>query len=570
MPQDAFTLRYLCEELSSLFVGGKVNRITEPSNDEVVLTIYTGKRTEKLLFSVNPASPRIGVIEEEKESPLTAPNFCMLLRKHLLSSTITRIALVGFDRIVRMDFLTSAEFTDSTEKTLYVELMGRYSNIILTENGKILGGNRGINMFDDGVRPLIVGRPYVFPPVGGKKLPDDENLIEMFDGIEAESLADAVCKNVQGIAKSTAEEIVNRFFEKFSNELAVTDGKKFFEFFNFFIRNTRSAPCVLTSGGDAADVFAFPYVTQSGAFISFDKLYLAEEYYFDKKERAKDFKTRKERLMSIVNTHLKKVKKKLTAINAKIRDAEEAETNRIKGELLLANVYKFKGGEKECVLENYYDGSSVKILLDERFSASKNAENYYKKYNKQKRTLVAATPQKIQAESELKYLTAVSEEIELAETIEEIKLVNEEMETVGLGPTNRKGNSSQKKTNAKPYREYVCDGFTVRAGRNNSENEKLTFTSMKEDVWVHAKDYHSSHVLIETAGREVTDKALLVAAEISAYYSKGRNGGKTEVVYAKRKYVKKPPKSKPGFCTYENFKSLVVEPKKHEELLKIN
>ena len=185
MPQDAFTLRYLCQELDKLFTGGKINRIIQPSNDEVVFTVYTGGRTQKLLLDVNPASPRIAVIERDKESPLTAPNFCMLLRKHLLSSTITGINLIGFDRIVRIDFLTSDEFKDSAKKTLYVELMGRYSNVILTEDGKILGGNRGINMFDNGVRPLIVGHPYVFPPVGDKKLPTDTALIEIFDNCES-------------------------------------------------------------------------------------------------------------------------------------------------------------------------------------------------------------------------------------------------------------------------------------------------------------------------------------------------------------------------------------------------
>ena len=155
MPQDAFTLRYLCEELNLIFANGKVNRITEPSNDELILTVYTGKRTEKLLLNVNPSATRIGIVKTEKESPLTAPNFCMLMRKHLLSATILGMELVGFDRIIKIDFMASGEFFDSVKKTVYVELMGRYSNVILTENGKVLGGNRGINMFDDGVRPLI-------------------------------------------------------------------------------------------------------------------------------------------------------------------------------------------------------------------------------------------------------------------------------------------------------------------------------------------------------------------------------------------------------------------------------
>lgn len=569
MPQDAYTLRYLCLELNELFSGGKVNRIIQPSGDDVVLTVYTGKRTEKLLLSVNPASPRMGVISIEPDSPLTAPNFCMLLRKHLLSSTITNIELVGFDRIVKIDFLTSNEFTDSTVKTLYVELMGRYSNVILTEDGKILGGNRGINMFDNGVRPLIVGQPYVFPPVGDKKLPSDSSLIELFSNVSFDNLADVICKNVQGIAPSTANEIVTKFNTRYRDLTTCNDGKLFFEFMNTYLFDADVNPCVVMENDEMKDVQVYPYDTVKGDRRFFEKLYLAEEFYFAKKQSEKIFRMQKERLTFVINTNLKKAKKKLTAINAKMRDANDCEINRIKGELILSNIYKFKGGEKECELDNYYDGSKVKIILDERLSPAKNAENYYKKYNKQKRTLVALEPQLNQAENERDYFTGVSEEIALAETYEELLLVKQEMETTGLIVDKQKINK-QKKQAESFCREYLVHGFNVRAGRNNAENEKLTFTSAKEDVWVHAKDYHSSHVLIETNGREVPDEVLLVACEISAYYSKGRLGGKTEVVYCKRKYVKKPPKSKLGFCTYENFKSIVVEPKKHEKYIKLD
>ncbi len=568
MPQDAFTLRYLCLELNELFSGGKVNRIVEPSGDDVVLTIYTGKRTEKLLLSVNPSSPRMGVIINEPDSPLTAPNFCMLLRKHLLSATILSVELVGFDRIVKIDFLTSAEFSDSTKKTLYVELMGRYSNIILTENGRILGGNRGINMFDNGVRPLIVGQPYVFPPVGDKKLPDDKSLIDIFENSDRMNLADAICKNVQGIASFTANEIVQKFKEKYS-DCSVNFGENFYNVLNEYLYNSTVNPCVVEREETVFDVQVYPYRTVEGEHRFFEKLYLAEDFYFSVRESQKIFRSQKERLTSVINTHIKKVKKKMTAINGKIRDAEDADINRIKGELLLSNVYKFKGGEKECELENYYDGSVMKITLDERLSVTKNAENYYKKYNKQKRTLVALKPQLEQAESEFNYFTSVSEEIALCETQDDIIMVKQEMQTVGLIVEKQK-TAKLKKVTQNFCHEYHVDGFIVRAGRNNAENEKLTFTSGKDDIWVHAKDYHSSHVVIERSGKDIPDKVITVACEIAAYYSKGRLGGKTEVVYTKRKYVRKPPKSKLGFCTYENYNSITVIPKKHENYLKVN
>ena len=562
MPQDAFTLRYLCQELDKLFTGGKINRIIQPSNDEVVFTVYTGGRTQKLLLDVNPASPRIAVIERDKESPLTAPNFCMLLRKHLLSSTITGINLIGFDRIVRIDFLTSDEFKDSAKKTLYVELMGRYSNVILTEDGKILGGNRGINMFDNGVRPLIVGHPYVFPPVGDKKLPTDTALIEIFDNCDAQRLAECVTANVQGIATSTAKEIVSSFKSAYK-----PFGKQFFEHLNQKLYSSKFQPCVLFEGGDVKDVMVYPYATLGGDIKTFSTLYEAEEFYFAEKEKIKKYKNKKERLTAVLSSAIKKVKKRIVAISSKQKDAEDAEENRLKGELILSNIYRIKQGDKECVLDNYYDGSKVKVVLNENLSPSKNAENFYKKYNKQKRTQIALKPQREQADTELAYLVSVMDEIELAETIDELNFVQAELLSVGI-IVEKQAPTKKKKVVETQFREYEVLGFTVRAGRNNAENDKLTFTAKGDDVWVHVKDHHSSHVVIEKNGKEITENVIRVAGEISAYYSKAREGGKTEIVYTEKKHVKKPPKSKLGFCIYDNFKSMVVEPKKHAEFLK--
>lgn len=563
MPQDAFTLRYLCEELNLIFKNGKVNRITQPSNDELVLTIYTGKRTEKLLLNVNPSAPRIGIVQSEKESPLTAPNFCMLMRKHLLSATVLGMQVVGFDRIIKIDFLASGEFFDSVKKTVYVELMGRYSNVILTEDGKVLGGNRGINMFDDGVRPLIVGKPYVFPPVGNKKLPSDQTLIEVFDKKQVEDLSDLLTENVQGIAKSTAKEIVCKYIQKKSLKDAC--GEDFFNHLNDFLFNTKPQPCILKNNQEITDVLVFPYSSLEGDFKSFDSLYQAEEFYFENREKIKRFKSKKERLNSIVNTNIKKVKKRLTAIKSKEKDALSAEENRIKGELILSNIYMIKQGDKECELDNYYDGTKVKIQLNEYLSPAKNAENFYKKYNKQKRTLVALKPQREQAESELEYLNSVLDEIALAENIFELNEIEKELVLVGL-ILEQKQDKNKKQEQCK-IKTYFYKGFRIFVGRNNLENDKITFTAKQEDIWIHAKEYHSSHAVIETNGKAVPDDVLVKGAEICAYYSKGRDGGKTEIVYTQKKFVKKPSKSKPGFVIYTNFKSLMVEPNKREELL---
>ncbi len=570
MPQDAFTLKYLCNQLNNLLAGGKINKIVQPDGDKVVFTVYTGKTTKRLIIDVNPSSPRIGVISDEVDAPLTALNFCMLLRKHLLSATIDSIRLVGFDRIVKIELTSSGEFFDCVKKTLFVELMGRYSNIILTEQGKILGGNRGINMFDDGVRPLIVGQKYVFPPVGNKKEPNDTALEEYFIQCSGD-IVDYVCQGVQGVAKSTAECMVSEYFvdcgkTNFSAMDVVKNVGAFCSFMRDFLYNAKVNPCVLLENGAVKDFCVKPYL-QGGEYKRFESLIEAEDFYYKEKVALKLFTDTKERISNLTNSAIKKAKKRLSAILVKEKDALCAEDNRLKGELILANIYKLKGGETSAVFENYYqDNDKVTVELDEYLTPTQNAERYYKKYNKQKRTLLALELQKEQAQKELDYFNSVLEEVKLCETYEDAVAVLGELESNGVIKTQRiKKNKKQTET---PFRAYIIDGFNVKVGRNNYENDKLTFGARGDDLWLHSKDYHSSHLIIESEGREIPQNVVLVAAEICAYYSKARDGGKTEIVYTKRKFVKKPPKSKPGFCIYENFSSVTVEPNKHLDLIK--
>lgn len=564
MPQDAFTLRYLCEELDAEFKGGKVNRIIQPAPEEVVFTVYTGTKTQRLYISVNPACPRIGIDNADRESPLTAPNFCMLLRKHLLSATVDGVSLVGFDRIVRIDFSASSEFFDAGKRTLFVELMGRYSNIILTENGKVSGGNRGVNFFDNGVRPLIVGRDYALPPSGDKKEPSDKSLIEYFARYQSdgEKLSDYLVKGVRGISSDTAAEAVSEYYKTRPQFNAA----EFYAFINDFAYRRKKQPCVIYNGVAAKDVCAFPYSVIAGEPKFFASLAEAEDVFFKEKETAKRFREKKERVVAVVSSAIKKVKKRLSAINARLSDAENGEKERVNGELILANIYKIKQGDKSVAVTDYYDGTEKTISLDPALTPAQNAERYYKRYNKAKRTLVAQLPQKEFAEAELVYLNGANDEIALAENASDAVLIAEELKAAGY-IAKEKLPQKRRKEPAK-YRVYAIDGFTVKVGRNNVENDELTFSAKGGDLWLHAKDYHSSHVIIETEGKDVPEKTIITAAEICAYYGKGREGGKSDVVYTKKKFVKKPPKSKPGFCTYTEFKTVTVKPDAHEELLK--
>ena len=559
MPQDAYTLRYLCEELDQNLSGGRINRITQPNVDVTVFTVYTEKGVKKLLLDTDPAAPRIGITANEPQADDgTVPNnFCMLLRKHLISATIDKISIVGFDRIVRIDLTPTSQFFDAPPKVLYAELMGRYSNVILTENGKVMGANRGVNFFDNNVRPLITGLDYRFPPMGNKKEPSDDGLKEIFV-TENDVTAENISANVSGIAVSTAEEIVRGF---------LASGRRISEFTEYlkdFIYNTRKRPCVTREKGEIKDVFVFPYGAAAGEKQYFESLSLAEELYFDEKKTAKKLKEMRTGLNSLLNSALKKADKRLAVIAARIKDAAGAEEDRIKGELILANIYRLKGGEEKAVFDNYYDGGKTEIVLDKKLSPAKNAENYYKKYNKKKRAEQMLTPQKERAEEEIAYIKSVIAEVRFSDDAEDLKSVRRELAGYGLIKTpQQKGKKAVK--DLKAPRIYELCGFLVRAGRNNTENDEVTFSAKPKDIWLHAKEGHSSHVVIETNGKKVPDAAIRAAAEVCAYYSDGRDSGKTEIAYCEKKNVKKPKGAKPGFCIYSGFKSITVTPDAHAD-----
>ncbi len=569
MPQDAFTLRALCSELNNVFKGGKVNRIIEPINERVIFSVYKNKEVKKLLIDVSPQNPRIGVSLIEEDSPLSAPNFCMLLRKYLINAEILEISLLGFDRICKIDFSVCHEFCDNEIISLYVELMGRYSNIILTENNKILGGNRGINFFDNGVRPLIVNSDYVFPPNQNKKTPLDTSLVDDLINYNGENLEEFLTKTVSGISDETARELVFCYLDKENlkkedlKENIIKAPKKFYEFLCDFLINPKINPVVIIDNS-VKDFLCFDYKTVKGDRKFFNFLIDAESYYYKEKETEKFFAKIQNNLKFVVNGEIKKLNKKLKLVNDRLSDAESLEENKLKGELIISNIYRIKQGDKSVVLDNYYNGEKVEVVLDEFLPPQKNAEKYYKKYNKQKRSIEYLMPQKTEMTEKLDYFNSVLDELDYAENINDLNCIKEELISLGLVKEQFK---SKKKIKELNYREYDILGFILKVGRNNIENDKLTFSANEKSIFLHAKDYHSAHAIIEYNNKTVPDKVILIASEITAYYSKGKFD-KIEVIYTERKNVKKPKKANVGLVTYENYKSVFVKGNKHEEYLK--
>ncbi len=570
MPQDAFHIRRLARELNSLLTGGKVNRISQVNKDELTLIIYTGKSTVKLILSANASGARVCLAQEEKEPAPIAPNFCMLLRKHLQGAEILEIRQHEFERIIELDFLCSSDFSQSV-RTLHCELMGKYSNILLTENEIILGALKTSSLEDNTHRVLLSGAKYLYPAPqdklsyldgAGMRSRLESYLSNRENGVDSETLSVWLFENVAGLALPTAREIISRASKKAGAVtllLSPSSKAPLWDFVKNFCENEPCNPHIRTEGGVPVDFFAFE--VEGGAPMP--SLCKAEDEYYSRREGKKAFEDKKRKLENVVRTHKKKQLKKLQESLERIKEAEKADEYRVKGELLTANLYRVEKGANKVDLENWYEqGEKISIALDPTLSPSKNAQKLFKQYNKHKRAKEILTPMVEKEEKELAYTESVLSSLFVAENTDDLKEIEVELTDLGLlrAPKARAG--GKRKEAEIPFRTFEKDGFTILVGRNNLQNDRLLRQADGEDIWLHVQKYHSSHVIVCARGGQVSDEALLYAAELCAYYSQAREGDKIPVDYCKRKFVKKPSKSKAGFVIYTDYKTLLVSPKK--------
>ena len=572
MPQDAFHIRRLAQELNTFLVGGRINRISQVNKDELTFIVYTGKTTVKLILSANASNARVCLSLTEKEPAPVAPNFCMLLRKHLQNAEILEVRQHEFERIVELVVHCTTDFSEC-DRVLHCELMGKYSNVVLTEKGVILGALKTTALESENHRLLLAGVKYEYPAPQDKLSPFDgagmrsrlQNYLSTHtDGWEKEGLSLFLFENVVGLAMPTAREIVRRAAERNQGAdiLSESAAVPLWEFVGEFCQNEPNRPCLKMQNGGYADFFAFPVA----GGVETPSLCKAEDEFYTARESKKGFEDKKRKLETTVRNLKKKQTKKLQETLERLKDAEKAEEYRIKGELLTANLYKLEKGMKEVELENWYspDMEKVKIALDATMPPSKNAQRYFKTYNKYKRAKEILTPMLQKEESEIDYTDSVGAAIAAAETELDLKEIETELMEMGLlrAPKERVG--SKKKEQAIPFREYEHGGMKIYAGRNNIQNDRLLRAAAPEDIWLHTQKYHSSHVIIVTDGGQVRDETLLYAAEICAYYSDGKDGDKIPVDYCNRKFVKKPSKSKAGFVTYTDYKTVLVTPNGHK------
>ena len=566
MPKDLFTLKKTIPLHAEVFTGAKVNRIIEPSSDELIFTLYN-KRAFNMIISTQAKFARVSLTTQNYKAPLTAPNFCMLLRKYLLGGTITSVKVNDVDRIVSIDFSCENDFKEFKNYTLNVEIMGKYSNVFLTSDGILLGALKNSSQNYEKGRILLSGAKYLFPLAQDKVDPfNKEESTKILSSVNYQITSNFILNNFLGFAPVTAEEIaflVNQKCEKqgYSAELAYKVLEEFLH---------KPLTPVIIKGEEYSDVLPFDYTHLLGERKYFNNFLEAEEVFYSGSEINFKLQGYKNALLSKIYSFKKKEEKKLSILNNRISEAINYEKYRLYGELIISNLYNLEKGMNFAEVENYYSENyeKIKIPLNKELYPKTNAERYFKKYNKLKKSLEITSKQIEETESELKYANLIEYTVNSSENLVELEEIERELKLQSIIKNSANKTKQNKKISAtQNLLTYNVLGYTVKVGKNNLQNEAMLDEASRTDIWLHVKDYHSSFVIIKTENKEVPNTVLEISAEICAYRSEAQNGSKVAVDYTLRKFVKKPPKSRPGSVIYSNHTTVFVNPNAHLDKL---
>lgn len=577
MALDGLVIHSLAHELTTKLVGGKIDRVHQPENDELVLYIRNNKENFKLVLSSSASNPRIYIANDyKKENPIKAPMFCMLFRKYIQGGIITEISQINFERIIKISVESFDELKEKTTKDIYIEIMGRHSNIILVQNSKIIDSIKRIPPSVSRVRQLLPNMTYELPPaqdkinpIKGTSIKSFINILREFDG----PIYKGIYSKFLGISPSVAKEICHRANlnpndngnDKTRDELSVL--YRIFSDLFTNIKKDEYNPCIVIDE-NVDKVIDFSCINLSyldgNKFIKNDSIsQIIEDYY-----KTKDFKERVHQrtadLRKSISIKLERLYHKQKKIEKELRDADNADEFKVKGELLTSYIYMIQKGMESVEVANFYDAnySNIRIALNKNLTPSENAQKYFKKYNKLKTAKIELTSQIAICNEEIEYLENIMLGIENCENLEELDDIKDELIKLGYAkaPFRYKAKKDIDPT-TKPNQFTSSDGFKILVGKNNKQNDYLTLRiADPEDLWMHTKNIPGSHVIIKCAGKEVPDNTLLEAATLAAYFSKARLSSQVPVDYTMKKHVKKPSGSKPGMVIYETNSTIYVTP----------
>lgn len=556
MAFDGIVTRAMVRELQDRILLGKIEKVYQPEVDELVFHIHTKNGNVKLLASVGSAHARVCFITENPVNPPAPLAFCMLLRKHLQGGRITEITQKDSERIIEISLETLNELGFTMSKKLIFEIMGKHSNIVLMDiaSSKIIDSIKRVSFDVNRVRQILPGMIYQYPPAQDK-IPFLEISAEQLEALPADGKA--ILRSVGGIAPAFAEELALRAGVQrsgyLSDVLAAIESP-----------NHADARVYLDESGAPIDFYpvALSELEESCTVQHFDDLSSAMEFYFGKKESSNQGRQKSHDLIRSVNALLDKMYLKKKRLSEDLLKAENSEDLRLYGELLTANIHLIQPGMKSVEVTNYYDGSTLTIPLDVKLSPSKNAQHYFKKYGKSKTAIKEKQIQLDENEAEIKYLESVLSFLENTDDVAEIESIRAELVETGYIRRRRQaGGFKEKKYKPVPYRYTLSNGMSVLVGRNNKENDILTFkTAGNKDLWLHTKDIPGSHVIVQSGGVELDEEAVWEAAAIAAYHSKARTSENVPVDYVQIKYVKKPAGAKPGMVIFTNNRTVYVNP----------
>lgn len=570
MALDAATLALTARELKRTLGDARIDKIFEPTRDEVVLNLRMRSGAARLFLSARSGSARVCLTQETFENPQTPPSFCMLLRKHFTGGRLLDIRMIDGERIVFFDFACVNEMGDNVVNTIAAELMGRYSNIVLVQNGRIIDALKRVDFEDSDIRQLLPGLVYTLPPRPDRPLLMQAEPADIVEAIAQRDLpvAQALMKTCGGCCPALCREAAYRAFgtrDVAANRMTQEERAQLEKSLNGMQEAWRAGgePTEVVSDDGRPIEFSFLPLTQytgGASLIRFDSYSELLEGYYASKDKAERLRQKSKDLHKTVKSMHERAVRKLAARREEQQKSEESDELRVFGELLSANLWAIKKGDRSATVTNYYDGSEVTIPLDVRLSPTENAQKYFKEYKKRRTAAKMLTELIEQSEHEIAYLESVLYEVESAGGEAELGEIRAELKAQGYLKYYKVKDKKQKPADVLRYRS--SDGFAILVGRNNVQNDKLTLkTARGRDVWFHVKDAPGSHVVVMSEGREVPDSTKTEAAILAALHSgSGDSGAKIAVDYTEVRNVWKANGAKPGMVLYDNYETAYVVP----------
>lgn len=571
MALDGIVISNLVYELNNALCNARISKIAQPETDELLFTCKGPSGNYRLAISASASLPFVYLTQENKQSPLQAPTFCMVLRKHIANGKILRVYQPGLERIIHFEVEHLNELGDLCKKTLIVELMGKHSNIIFcNEEGTIIDSIKRISGATSSVREVLPGREYFIPSTQGEKLNplliSRENFISAVNE-KPMNISKAIYTTFTGISPLIANEIAHRAGLDADYPVASLNEAQLLHLANHFVwfiedvKEHKYQPNIVRNGKEPIDYASVP-LTMYAHYESteFETISEVLENYYAEKNVYSRIRQKSVDLRKIVATALERNVKKYDLQLKQQKDAEKKDKYKLYGELLQAYGYGIEPGVKFAEVENYYDNNAlIKIPLDADLSALDNSKKYFDKYGKLKRTSEALEGLIEETHRQIVHLESIQNALDIATSSDDLIQIKEELMEYGFIKKNR--SAKKEKSKSKPFHYRSTDGYDIFVGKNNYQNDELSFKiATGNDWWFHAKGMPGSHVIVKANNEELPDRVFEEAGRLAGFYSKGRDNEKIEIDYLQKKNLKKPSGSAPGFVVYYTNYSLVIEP----------